>query len=145
METIAQLNNWLINITELGLAAAVVFSILALLVKRLRGSLALYLLILSYGIGTATWILCAVTVYDYWGIGGFVIGLLFAGVGVVPLSLLAALLHGNWMTLSAIVIQVALTFGTRIGSLTLARKVDEAKSLEQQYKFEQVDGVWREL
>jgi hypothetical protein len=68
---------------------------------------------------------CFFAVY-IWGFGGLAVGLIFAGVGVVPVALLAALLHREWAVLIEILVGVFLTFGTRIPGIYLsARHVEE--------------------
>jgi hypothetical protein len=54
-----------------------------------------------------------VFVVNVWGYGGLAIGLIFAGVGVVPLALLAALVHAQWSSLFDLSLQIVLMFGTR--------------------------------
>ena len=59
-----------------------------------------------------------------WGYGALAIGLIFAGVGVVPVALLAAIFHGEWTIFWEILFGVVLTFGPRIlgGWLTRPRE-----------------------
>ena len=63
--------------------------------------------------------------YDQWGTMGVIIGLLFAGVGIVPIAMLAALFHGDWGVLVGFAILIVLTFGLRALALWLAKKVDD--------------------
>ena len=63
--------------------------------------------------------------YEAWGMVGVIIGLVIAGVGVVPVAMLAALLHGEWQALIVFVIFIVLTFGLRALGFWLAKKVDE--------------------
>ena len=60
-----------------------------------------------------------VSVTQIWGFAGLVLGLLLAGGGVVPVALLAALFHSEWSVLFALVLGIALTFGTRFFGLWL--------------------------
>jgi hypothetical protein len=54
-----------------------------------------------------------------WGATGVIIGLFLAGIGVVPVAMLATLFHGMWEPLIQLVLLFILTFGTRMGSLYL--------------------------
>ena len=63
--------------------------------------------------------------YEAWGIGGVIIGLVIAGIGIVPVAMLAVLLHGEWQALIVFVILIVLTFGLRALGFWLAKKVDE--------------------
>jgi uncharacterized protein YacL len=56
---------------------------------------------------------------------GVIIGLMIAGVGIVPVGMLAVLLQGEWQALIAFVILILLTFGLRALGFWLAKKVDE--------------------
>ena len=78
----------------------------------------------SYLFGAALWLTGVAVVYDYWGFFGLILGLLMAGVGVVPLGMLAAALHGAWLEVVNFVVVVGLTFGTRFFALYLASKID---------------------
>lgn len=62
-----------------------------------------------------------------WGYGALAIGLIFAGVGVVPVALLAAIFHGEWTIFWEILFGVVLTFGPRIlGAWLTSPKEEEA-------------------
>jgi hypothetical protein len=71
------------------------------------------------------WVCGLGVTYEAWGMGGVIIGLVFAGVGIVPVAMLAALLQGEWQALIVFVIFIVLTFGFRALGLWLAKKVDE--------------------
>jgi hypothetical protein len=58
--------------------------------------------------------------YSVWGYTGLFVGLVFAGVGVLPVALLAALLHAEWAVLGELLIFLILTFGARILGIRLA-------------------------
>ena len=63
--------------------------------------------------------------YETWGMAGVIIGLMIAGVGIVPVGMLAVLLQGEWQALIVFVILLGLTFGLRALGLWLAKKVDQ--------------------
>jgi hypothetical protein len=78
----------------------------------------------SYVFGTMLFAYSCLFVVDVWGAAGLVIGLMFAGVGVVPVALLAAVLHANWSVLAELAIDIVLTFGTRALGLYLSRATE---------------------
>jgi hypothetical protein len=59
------------------------------------------------------------------GIGGVIIGLMIAGIGIVPVAMRAVLLHGEWQALIVFVALIVLTFGLRALGFWLAKKVDQ--------------------
>jgi hypothetical protein len=81
--------------------------------------------IASFIFGTMMWCWGLAFTYEVWGTIGVIIGLVIAGVGIVPVAILAALLHGEWQVLIVFVIFIVLTFGLRALGLWLGRKVDE--------------------
>lgn len=62
--------------------------------------------------------------YDLWGGTGIFIGLILGVVGVVPLGILAAALHGIWYYVGELAYGLFLTFGARTLALYLMRKVE---------------------
>jgi hypothetical protein len=84
-------------------------------------------------------------VLDVWGTLGLVIGLFMAGVGVVPVALLAALLHAQWSIFFELLFGVFLTFGTRILGAWFSRiqepeygRISESDAIEM---LEQEHGI----
>ena len=51
--------------------------------------------------------------YDLLGVGGVLIGLVFVGVGVVPVAMFGALINGLWSLLLELMLITGFTFGTR--------------------------------
>lgn len=81
--------------------------------------------ITSIVFGVMIWVCGLGVTYDAWGWGGVIIGLVFAGVGIVPVAMLAALLQGEWQALIVFVILLGLAFGLRALGLWLAEKADQ--------------------
>ena len=70
------------------------------------------------------WVCGLGVTYEALGLGGVIIGLVFAGVGIVPVAMLAALLQGEWQALIVFVILIVLTFGLQALGTWLGKKVD---------------------
>ena len=106
---------------------AVVFFILGplSLIPPARVIAATGFLIASFVFGAMMWCCGLGVTYEAWGMVGVIIGLVIAGVGIVPVGMLAVLLHGEWQALIVFVIFIVLTFGLRALSFWLAQKVDE--------------------
>lgn len=96
------------------------------LFRRTRMIPAYGFLICSFAFGLFTWLCGFLMTYDIWGGTGIVIGMLLAGVGVVPLGMIASALHSEWSPVVEIMVGLALTFGAHFFSLFLASKLDQA-------------------
>src|ERR1035438_6796518 len=57
----------------------------------------------SYVFGLMLWAYSCLFVVYAWGYGALAVGLIFAGVGVVPVALLAAIFHAEWSVLLELV------------------------------------------
>lgn len=66
-----------------------------------------------------------------WGYGALAIGLIFAGVGVIPVAVLAAIFHAEWSVLWELVSGIVLTFGTRAFGVWLIYKAERAAEAER--------------
>lgn len=60
--------------------------------------------------------------FDLWGMFAVVIGILFLGVGIVPVALLAVIFHAEWSSLGDLAIMIVSTFGFRILAVWLGEK-----------------------
>jgi hypothetical protein len=95
------------------------------LIPPARFIAAIGLVIASYVFGVMMWCSGVAFTYEVWGTMGVIIGVAFAGVGIVPVAMLAELLHGEWEVLLGFVVLIVLTFGLRLLGFWLAKKVDE--------------------
>ena len=110
-------------LTNLGLAVLVLGPLS--LIPPARVITAFGFLIVSYVFGAMMWCNGLAVTYMAWGLTGVFIGLMFAGVGIVPVGMLAALVQGDWADLIGLVIFIILTFGLRALAFWLATKADE--------------------
>lgn len=104
--------------------------------RRLRGFLGFAIYLSSYLFGIVTWLIGLLLAYHLWGLGAVIIGLILAGVGVVPIAMLATLFKGMWAELITLILLVIVTFGTRgvgdviAGVRTSRRTAPDAIDLE---------------
>lgn len=75
--------------------------------------------------GAVLWIWGMSYTYMAWGLFGVMVGLIFLGVGVVPVAMVAALVNADWKTLGLFFVAVVVTFGSRRLASWLAEKADE--------------------
>ena len=102
----------------------VVFVFLPLAIPRAtRGFSSVALLISSYVFGATLWMESLLLTLFIWGLGAVVIGLIMAGIGIVPIAILATLLKGMWKPLIELVLLTIMTFASRIGALSLAESL----------------------
>jgi uncharacterized protein YacL len=95
------------------------------LIPPARFVAAIGFVIASFVFGAMMWCGGLGVTYEAWGMAGVIIGLVIAGVGIVPVGMLAVLLQGEWQALIGFVILIVLTFGLRALGFWLAKKVDE--------------------
>ncbi len=86
---------------------------------------AVALVISSYIYGLTVWLWGLIITYFTWGAIGVIIGLVIAGVGVVPMALLASLIGSHWATLIQLLLLVFFTFGSRVVGLRLAKENEQ--------------------
>lgn len=112
----------------------VVFILLPLAIpKATRGFSSAALFAASYVFGATLWMEGLLLTLATWGMGAVFIGLFMAGVGVVPIAMLATLFKGMWNPLIDLVLLTILTFGSRIGAISLAKRLggrENEKSLD---------------
>jgi hypothetical protein len=105
--------------------ALVVFVFLPLAIPRAtRGFSSVALFIASYLFGATLWMEGLLLTLFIWGVGAVFIGLFLAGVGVVPVAMLATLLKGMWARLLELVLLTVMTFASRIGAVSLADSLE---------------------
>ena len=110
---------------ELALAIAI-FVLLPLTIwRKTRGAAGAGLLITSYIFGLTTWLLSAAVTFGSFGWFGLIIGLLFLGVGVVPLAIIGAIFKlDNGGLALVLFVMVVVTFGARFGGAYAASKAE---------------------
>jgi hypothetical protein len=114
----------IINVTEIALSVCIFILLPLALFKKTKIVSVYGLYFASFIFGAAVWIFSFLITYSYWGIFGVILGLFIAGVGVIPLGFVAALLHANWSVLINIVIGVIFTYGARALAMYWAEKID---------------------
>ena len=119
------------------IATAILFLILLplSLIRKARGFAAVAILLISYVFGITVWMEGLLITLSTWGVGAVIFGLLFAGVGVVPIGMLAALFHGMWWELLDLVGLTVFTFGCRFFSIWIAEK-GERRQQNETYEAE---------
>lgn len=113
--------SFLLPVSWLALAVAVVILLPMALVARWRAMAGGGLMVASFIFGATTWMLGAFVTFAVYGFGGFVVGVLFFGVGVVPIAIFAALFKVHSLNMAAsLVVMLAVTYTARLGGGQLA-------------------------
>ena len=88
--------------------------------KATRGFSIGALFIASYVFGATLWMESLLLALSIWGMGWVVIGLILGGVGIIPIAMLATLIEGMWGPLIELALLTIVTFGARVGAISLA-------------------------
>ena len=133
---------WLMPVFFWTLAACVLILTPAALLRPTRGFSAMGFFLASYVFGAIMWSWSLLLTLDLWGMFAVVVGLLIAGVGIVPVAFLAALFHADWASMGDLVIMVVATFGSRILGAWLATKADrDSRYLLSAPRVSQMDRI----
>ncbi len=95
---------------------------------RTRAFSANGILLVSYVLGIWTWCYAFVVTYNLWGVPGIIIGFLLAGVGIVPIAIIAAMFRGEWWIVFDLLLYAGLTFGSKLYSTYLSVKEDARRA-----------------
>jgi hypothetical protein len=68
----------------------------------------------SWVFGLQLWLSGLMLTWQIWGLGVALLGILFLGVGVVPIAMLATLFNGKWFELLQLILSLVLVFGSRL-------------------------------
>lgn len=93
--------------------------------RRTRGFAGAGFYACSFVFGVTLWIWSLLYTLTTWGWFAVIIGVLMGGVGIVPIAMLAALFHAQWMILGQLFLCVAVVFACRAFGLFLIAKASE--------------------
>jgi len=111
---------WLVFILNV-----IIFLPLGMFIKT-RSVSAFGFVISSYVYGLTLWVWALLLTYLIWGTRAVFIGLFIAGIGVVPIAILATALNGEWVITGQIILLLILSFGSRILGYHFAEKAEES-------------------
>ena len=117
---------FLLPISWIGVAIVAVILLPMALFKATRPAGGTGMYFSSYLFGLTTWFLGATITFVTWGWVGLIIGLIIAGVGVVPIGILAAFISLKEPALGfSLIVMVVIVFATRIGGMSLMQSRSE--------------------
>jgi len=106
----------------ISLFVVVPISLLLSIFKKTRGIGSIALITVSYIWGLFLWVWSLIIAYNLADVFWLVVGFLLAGIGVVPIALIAALIAGEWATAGQIVIIGIAVIAVRLFSMFLAKR-----------------------
>ena len=127
----AKIYPWLVSISSIALVITVLVLLPLSFIPRARSFSSISLLVASYVFGFSLWVWGLLLTYHLWGASAVFFGLIFMGVGVVPIAMLATLFKGMWPQLGELIFLTALVFGIRAYSFYVAQKADREACAEQ--------------
>jgi hypothetical protein len=117
------------SVTPIAFKIAFAISVLvfcpAALISPTRGFAAVGFVAASYVFGAILWVSGMAYTYITWGLFAVIIGLVIFGIGIVPIAMLAALIHGDWGDLVGFIFLGVFTYGCRMLAVWRGRKADE--------------------
>ena len=116
---------WLIIISAIACIICIIILLPLALIRKTRGFSGIGFFIASYIFGASLWVWSFLLTYALWGATALFIGLFMAGVGVVPIALLATLFNGEWSIFGQLILLIIFTFGSRILGIYLSEKSEE--------------------
>lgn len=108
---------WLLSMLTLGVCIIILGPLALFRFTRPWAGIGYF--IASYVFGLTGWFLGLLLTWVLWGGFAVFIGLIFLGVGVVPVAMLATLFKGMWTDLGLLILLVVLTYGLRILGMNL--------------------------
>src|ERR1043165_6905031 len=122
---------WIVLTAAIALFAIVPISLLLSIFRKSRGIGSIGLFISSYVIGLSLWVWSLIVAYSLAGTFWMIVGLVFGGIGVVPIAFIAALLSREWLIAGQIFIAAIIVYAIRAFSMFLAERAEsEGQNLE---------------
>lgn len=121
---------WLTTGSEIALGICVFVLLPLCIFRKTRPWAGMGFYLSSYLFGACLWAFSCIVVINIWGYGALAVGLLLAGVGVVPVAFLATLIHAEWLWFGNLIISIILTFGARGLGTWLATASEDRMMLE---------------
>jgi hypothetical protein len=115
---------YLITLNNIVTVMCIVFLPPLALFRKTRVVPAYGLYVASFVFGVCVWVYGFMVTYEIWDGVGVLIGLMLGIVGIVPLGIIAALWHSEWVIAAELTYGVVLTYGARAIALWLRAKIE---------------------
>jgi hypothetical protein len=122
---------WLIMVFAVAFWVCVFILLPLAIFRKTRGFSGIGIYVASYVFGITLWVWCLLTTYTLWGGFAVVIGILIAGIGIVPLAIIASLTKGLWSIAIQMVVVALVTLGARFAAFALVKSADEHRQVRR--------------
>lgn len=119
-------------------------SLVLAIFKKTRGFGATGLLISSYALGLNLWLSSLIMAYVFAGTFWMIVGLLFGGIGVVPIAFIATLLSSEWLIAGQIFSMAVIVYGVRALSFYLSERADNKNEIVDEEFEKEFNAFWEE-
>ena len=99
--------------------------------RKTRGFAGMAFYFWSLAAGLQLWLASLLVVLELWGIVAAIIGLCMAGVGVLPIALVASLFKAEWSIFFQLLLSFGMMLTARIGGMWLAERAAEREAMAQ--------------
>ena len=120
-------------ITVIGFLLLVVIGSPLAIFRRTRYITGLGWIYWSYALGLTLWLCCLIDTLQLWGVMAAIIGIIFFGVGIFIVGLLATSFHGEWSLFWSFLITLVIVFAARLFGawlLVMSESKDETIEVE---------------
>ncbi len=129
-------STWLLPYAWIALGVIILILLPLAIFKRTRRFSGTIIFYASYLFGLTTWFLGAAITLSTWGWLALIIGLLLAGVGVVPIGILASFITLKSASLGiSIIVMGIVTYACRMGGMALSANDSDETELEFDVRF----------
>jgi|SRR5882724_5064956 len=115
---------WLFVLFAIALIVSVFILLPLAIFRKTRAFAGLGIYIASYAFGLTLWVWCLLTTYTLWGPVAVVVGVLMAGVGILPVAIIACITKGLWGIALQMFLIALLTWGARFGANALVESAE---------------------
>jgi hypothetical protein len=100
-------------------------ALVLMIFKKTRGWGGFGLTIVSFMFGFTTWLWALIMAFAYAGLGWVIVGLFFYGMGIVPIAMIGAALHGEWGVTLELLVSVLIIYGLRMLGTVIVDRAEE--------------------
>ena len=84
----------------------------------------------SYVIGFSLWVWSLIVAYALAGVFWIIVGLLFVGIGVIPIAMVAAALNAQWSVAGQMLIGIIVVYTLRVVGTLLVNSDSQGEELK---------------